>query len=281
MPAAEHHEDPLLSDPYQKDSILINYCCHTVNSSDIATILHSILRAFDKGRGNAEKLLVKTGQQVDTDFMQDLVEYTQSLITTSSSINRILYQLETTSKTDMIALMIGKYKELAAKVDPQVRQAVRDSIQIRKSEDLVMIHMPYLPSRKQTDRQFIFDLLFQRLIDEGPYPQWSRVHILFTHVYPAMLRTMPKDVDNFVYKPAIDFLSAAMSFSDSAWTCSLEQRAEFRDDLETGVYIQVTPMSWRSTLDAWQELPTSQVSSTDCQRRPASELCPNSSDPKP
>jgi hypothetical protein len=103
----------------------------------------------------------------------------------------------------------------------------------------------------------IFDLLFQRLLDEGPYPQWGKVHILFTHVYPTAIRSFPKDVDNFNYKPAIDFLAAALSFSDSAWTCSLEQRAEFRDDLATGVYIKISPQDWHSDLDAWDALPQS------------------------
>ena len=66
---------------------------------------------------------------------------------------------------------------------------------------------------------------------------------------------MPKDVDNFNYKPTIDYLAAALRFSDAAPSCSLEMRSEFRDDLTAGAYIQVSPQSWESTLAAYWDSP--------------------------
>ena len=267
MSAIDHrlYHSPL--DPDPSEDISDGCCGPNVSSSELVNILRRVLRVYEKGKRKAEETLAKTEHLPDAPNLEELAAYAQSLITTSSSINRILYQLETASHLDMVALISGRYRGLANKADPTERQAVYNSIQIRKHEDLVMVRLPYLPGRKQTARQFVFDLLFQRLINEGPYPQWNRVHILFTHVYPTTLQTMPKDVDNFVYKPAIDFLAAAMSFSDSAWTCSLEQRAEFRDDLKTGVYIQVSPMSWNSTLDKWQELSATPDANAECEPR--------------
>lgn len=238
------------------EETLLRYCRSMIRPEEVSDILQKVIRICEKQRRITEKALdaCPCGSYGDEDVKR-LVAFCQGLLTTSGSLNRVLYEFESASKTDLIAMVTGKYRKLNARVDPEERRRLYESIRIRKTAELVMVYLPYLPGRRQTSRQFIFDLLYQRLRDESPYPQWGKVHILFTHVYPSKLRTFPKDVDNFNYKPVIDFLSAALSFSDSAWTCSLEQRAEFRDDLATGVYIRVAPQDWHSGLDAWNTLP--------------------------
>lgn len=241
------------------EDILLRYCRSTIQREELSDVIRKVIRICEQQKRKAENFIPAiTAIDCDNEAIEKLIAFCQGLLTTSSSLNRILYEFEAASKTDPVAMVAGKYRKLSAKVDPNERKALYESIQIRKSSELVMLYLPFLPGRKQTERQFIYDLLFQRLLDEGPYPQWRKVHILFTHVYPSALRSFPKDVDNFNYKPAIDFLAAALSFSDSAWTCSLEQRAEFRDDLATGAYIKISPQEWHSGLDAWNTLSQSQ-----------------------
>lgn len=184
-----------------------------------------------------------------------LAAYCDTLLTASTSLNRLLYQYDRATGIDPVDLVAGKKGLLSAKLPPEERHAIYSSIQIRKAPSCVAIYLPFLPGRKQIERQFINELLFQRLLDEGPYPHWNRVHVLFTHVYPQSLARMPKDVDNFNYKPTIDYLAAALRFSDAAPSCSLEMRSEFRDDLTAGAYIQVSPQSWESTLAAYWDSP--------------------------
>lgn len=248
-------QELLLQDQAEQDELgILRYSQTMMRPNIVRENLNQILRIYEKGTRNVQNIIAAFGTRSGNEDIQQLAAYTQTLLTTSNSINRVLHQLETTLSFDVTEMVAGKYRHLAASADPVERRTLYESIQIKKGAGEIMVYLPFLPGRRQVQRQFIYDLLFRRLIDKGPYPQWPRVHILFTHVYSTQLKRFPKDVDNFNYKPAIDLLAAAMSFSDSAISCSLEQRAEFRDDLPAGVYITVQPIQWTSGADTWLDL---------------------------
>lgn len=239
------------------ESILLNYTLASINRDEIHSILERLLKVYDRGSAAAKEALLRCDHSpYDKPSVIELLEFTRSLLTTSNSINRVLYQLETAERTDLVALVTGKLHAGGSNTGSHDRQALYDCILIRKGEGQVIIYMPFMPNRTQTSRQFICDLLMHRLIDEGPYPAFNTVHITFTHVHPVTVRSFPRDVDNFNYKPIIDCLGAALGFSDAAWNCSLEKRAEFRDDLPSGVYIHIQSRQWQSCLDVWDSLPS-------------------------
>lgn len=226
------------------DAEISGYDQSAIDLSQLRTVLTKTHRLAARVQQVTEGFL---SHSASTD-RADYADYCRSLLTLSTSINRLLYQFDLATGIDPVDLIAGKKGLLSAKVPEKERLELYSSIQIRQFEDSVEIYLPYIPGKRQIERQFISELLFQRLLDEGPYPHWDRVHVLFTHVYPSNLSRLPKDVDNFNYKPIIDYLAAALRFSDAASTCSLEMRAEFRDDITAGAYIQITPRIWSSTL---------------------------------
>lgn len=220
-----------------------------INNEQLKTVLGKVQRLAAKLQCVTDDFQREAGQGSPMVLEHDeYTDYCKNLVTVSTSLNRLIYLYDHVTGIDPVDLVAAKRGKLSAKVPPAELQAICSSIEIRKFAGCITIYLPYIPGRKQIERQFISELLFQRLLDEGPYPCWPQVHILFTHVYPQSLTRLPKDVDNFNYKPIIDYLAAALRFSDAAPRCSLEMRSEFRDDLTAGAYIQVFPQRNESTL---------------------------------
>lgn len=212
------------------------------NKEEMKKILERSIRLAKKLGSTAERALHGVEHSEDIDELHYAFSlYCTTLATSTRSLNRLLNQFDGCSYlsgADLAEALLRSGR------DPETADGwkeISQDIRIHKADDVVCIYMPFIPPKKHTEHSFIIDLLLRQLMREMPFPKWQKVHILFNHVFPTNVSGIPKDVDNYNYKPVIDRIARAMLFSDSAAHCSLEARAEFRDDCSAGCYILVTP----------------------------------------
>ena len=116
-----------------------------------------------------------------------------------------------------------------------------DQVALWIEPDRITIRLPHLPHRYKGNQDAVAQMLAAKLHLCTNFPRWEHWHADFIHLFPPDYSKVPKDVDNYCYKKAIDVIAYALRTSDNAEHFDMSMTSICTDDYLPGVYVQITP----------------------------------------
>lgn len=107
-----------------------------------------------------------------------------------------------------------------------------------QNENRILIYMPCFPPRRD-QRSNLFTDQLKYLLATVNLPSLGKWHCDFIHVYPHNSKR-GYDVDNYYYKPIIDYLAAAMGTYDCTDWFSCSMYNHYTDNINNGFYIIIS-----------------------------------------
>lgn len=179
--------------------------------------------------------------------------YEKTLSTGLAKLNNLFYKFCETNGYNPVRILQHPWE---SEKDGEIHTVATDTVEIQISGDMAVIKMPYLPKRGTSAHSLANDLLLARFSGMKGLPKWEACHMEVYHVFPSFVYGVAKDVDNYDYKRTIDLLAFFFGFADTARTFTLGLQTVFTDDLESGAYIEITPMDVNSyKLPQWKGQP--------------------------